>query len=135
MLRAPTATLCLASALARHELIDAIPSALDVAIPRGTRPPQAAAPPVKWHVFDPNTFQLGREAVKLDADTSIGIYSAERSIVDAFRLRGVVGPELGREALRAWLRRRGAQPSVLLNMAKSFPNAERGLREALEFLL
>jgi hypothetical protein len=90
---------------------------------------------VKWHVFDPNTFQLGREAVKLDADTSIGIYSAERSIVDAFRLRGVVGPELGREALRAWLRRRGAQPSVLLNMAKSFPNAERGLREALEFLL
>jgi predicted transcriptional regulator of viral defense system len=134
-LRAPLATLCLASALARHELVDTIPSAVDVALPRGTRSPQATAPPVKWHVFDPSTFQIGRETVKLDADTSIGIYSAERSIVDAFRLRGVVGPELGREALRAWLRRRGAQPAVLLNIAKSFANAERSLREALEFLL
>ncbi len=135
VLRAPLATLCLASALARHELVDSIPSLVDVAIPRGTRPPQTTAPPVKWHVFDPSTFELGRETVKLDADTSIGIYSAERSIVDAFRLRGVVGPELGREALRAWLRRRGTQPSVLLNVAKSFPNAERSLRQALEFLL
>ena len=73
--------------------------------------------------------------MKLDADTSIGIYSAERSIVDAFRLRGLVGPELGREALRAWLRRRGAQPAALLAIARSFANAERSLREALELLL
>ena len=135
VLRAPLATLCLASALARHELVDTIPSAVDIALPRGTRPPQATAPPVKWHVFNPTTFQIGRETVKLDADTSIGIYSAERSIVDAFRLRGLVGPELGREALRAWLRRRGAQPAALLAIARSFANAERSLREALELLL
>ncbi len=135
VLRAPLATLCLASSLARHELVDTIPSVVDVAIPRGTRPPEVMAPPAKWHVFDPGTFELGRETVKLDSDTSIGIYSAERSIVDAFRLRGVVGPELGREALRAWLRRRGAQSAVLLNLAKSFPNVERSLRQALEFLL
>ena len=135
VLRAPLATLCLASALARHELVDTIPSAVDIALPRGTRPPQAAAPPVKWHVFDPSTFQLGRETVRLDADTSIGMYSAERSIIDAFRLRGLVGPELGREALRTWLRRRGAQPAALLAITRSFPHAERSIREALEILL
>jgi len=72
VLRAPLATLCLASALARHELVDTIPSAVDVALPRGTRPPQATAPPVKWHVFAPKHLPARRETVKLDADTSIG---------------------------------------------------------------
>lgn len=33
----------------------------------------------------------------------IGIYSPERSIADAFRLRGEVGYELARDALREWL--------------------------------
>jgi predicted transcriptional regulator of viral defense system len=135
VVRAPMATLCLASALARHELVDSIPSAVDIALPRGTRPPHATTPPVKWHLFDRGTFQLGRETVKLDADTSIGIYGPERSIVDAFRLRSLVGAELGRDALRSWLRRRGAQPAALLAMARSFPTAERGVREALELLL
>ena len=37
--RIPIATLCLETALARHGLIDAIPAAVDIAIPRGsTRP-------------------------------------------------------------------------------------------------
>ena len=33
--RAPMATLCLTSALARHELTDEIPSGHDIALPRG----------------------------------------------------------------------------------------------------
>ena len=37
--RRPDATICLVSALAQHELTDAIPNALDVALPRGTRLP------------------------------------------------------------------------------------------------
>lgn len=135
VVRVPMATLCLATALARHELVDSIPAFVDIAIPRGTRPPRVDAPPVQWHVFDPGRFAIGRETVKLDADTAIGIYSPERSIVDAFRLSGVMGPELGREALRAWLIRRGAQPAALLAMARSFPRVERRLRETLELLL
>ncbi len=34
--RVPHATLCLETALARHGLIDAIPAAIDIAIPRGS---------------------------------------------------------------------------------------------------
>ena len=34
-IRAPKATLCLTSALAQHDLTDTIPSAIDIALPRG----------------------------------------------------------------------------------------------------
>ena len=42
--RASQATLCLRSALARHELIDDIPAEVDIAIPRGSWAPETTAP-------------------------------------------------------------------------------------------
>ncbi|KHL02682.1 hypothetical protein LK10_11770 [Sinomonas humi] len=133
--KAPQATICLASALARHQLIDEIPSAVDLALPRGKTPPELTAP-VRWHVFDRGTFALGRSMVKIEGShgAEIGLYSAERSIVDAFRLRGTVGYETGVEALRNWLRRRGAQPSQLMEIASALPRAKGPLRQALEVL-
>ncbi|WP_431911579.1 type IV toxin-antitoxin system AbiEi family antitoxin domain-containing protein [Micromonospora carbonacea] len=132
--RAPAATLCLTTALARHGLTDEIPARIDVALPRGRHRPLVVAP-VAWHWFDPTTFQIGRTELPLDPDTSIGLYSPERSIIDAVRLRHREGPDLAYGALRRWLGRRGASPSRLLGMARSFPRAERPLREALEILL
>jgi predicted transcriptional regulator of viral defense system len=132
--KAPLATLCLATALARHGLTDAIPAANDIAIPRGTRHPTVDTA-VQWHWFDPATFELGRQSIDLDAGTVIGIYSPERSIVDAFRTRGVEGHELGYEALRRWLSRQGSQPGELLDLAGRLPRAATPLRIALEVLL
>jgi predicted transcriptional regulator of viral defense system len=132
--KAPRATLCLTTALARHGLTDAIPAANDIAIPRGTRRPVVDAP-VQWHSFDLATFELGRESIDLEGGTPIGLYSAERCIVDAFRTRGVEGHELGYEALRRWLRRRGSQPGELLDLAGRLPRAATPLRIALEVLL
>lgn len=132
--RAPLATLCLATALARHGLTDEIPSRIDVALPRRRHRP-VTTPPVVWHSFDPVTFEVGRTNLPLDPDTSIGIYNPERSIIDAIRLRHREGPDLAYAALKRWLRQRGAAPSKLLAMARHFPQAERRLREALEILL
>ncbi|BEP16607.1 hypothetical protein acdb102_49180 [Acidothermaceae bacterium B102] len=133
-LRAPRATLCLRSALARHDLIDDIPGQIDLALPRSTRPPHLDAP-ISWHRFDPATFDLGRETIELGHRVIIGLYSPERSILDAFRLRRLEGPELGNEALRRWLGRRGAHPSTLLRLAAQFPRTEAPLRRSLEVLL
>lgn len=130
----PRATLCLTSALARHDLTDQIPARIDVALPRGTRRPTLDSP-VHWHHFAVDTFELGRTVLGLDAGFEIGLYSAERSIVDAYRLRHLEGDELGRDALKAWLRRRGSQPSKLLEVASSFPKALGRLREDLRVLL
>jgi predicted transcriptional regulator of viral defense system len=132
--RASRATLCLTTALARHGLSDEIPSAPDIALPRGTRTPATSAR-VQWHLFDAATFDVGRETLRLDSDTHIGLYSAERSIIDAFRTRGHGGHELAHDALKRWLRRRGAQPAVLLKLATRFPRAAAPLRKALEILL
>lgn len=132
--RAPNATLCLTTALARHGLTDAIPAGIDVALPRGQRRPRTQAPAV-WHTFAPDTFDLGREELRLTEDARIGLYSPERCIVDAFRLRHQEGPEVAIEALRRWLRRRSSQPASLVRMARAFPTAEPALRAAMEILL
>lgn len=132
--RAPRATLCSITALARHDLSDAIPTRIDVALPRGQRHPRTQAP-VSWHTFAPETFDVGRGELDLNDKTTIGQYSPERCIIDAFRLRHFEGPETAIEALRRWLRRRGSQPATLLNMARAFPKAEPALRAALEILL
>ena len=127
-------TICLTSALARHDLTDQIPPRIDVALPRGTRLPKVSAP-VRWHRFAPATFDLGRDVIALDGGYTLGLYSPERSIVDAYRLRHLEGDELGREALKAWLRQRGSQPSRLLEAAAPFPKALARLREDLRVLL
>jgi hypothetical protein len=131
--KASRATLCLRSALARHELIDDIPAEIDVAIPRGSWAPGTVAP-VRWRHFDAGTFEVGRDQLDIGAGRSIGIYSAQRSIIDAFRMRHLEGADLANEALKRWLRR-GGQPSQLLQMARSFPRTQTALRGTLEVLL
>ena len=133
-LRAPEATLCLVTALARHELTDQIADRIDVALPRSQRPPRVSAP-ARWHRFDEATFASGRGRVELDPGVRIGLYTAERCIIDAFRLRHLEGEELAIEALRRWLRRPGSVPSALLNLACAFPKAEPALLAALRILL
>lgn len=73
--RRPDATICLISALVHHDLIDEIPRALDVAIPRGSRTP-ASTGAIAWHHFDRPTFEIGREQIPIPGSHQrIGIYS------------------------------------------------------------
>jgi predicted transcriptional regulator of viral defense system len=132
--RAPLATICLTSALARYELIDAIPDKLDIALPRNLSHPKTTAA-VRWHSFDARTFSIERRRESIPGtDLGIGIYSPERCIIDAFRLRGYVGYEIAHEALLSWLRQRGARPAKLVKLARQLPRAEAPLRTALEYL-
>ncbi|MDP4332623.1 type IV toxin-antitoxin system AbiEi family antitoxin domain-containing protein [Curtobacterium sp. A7_M15] len=131
--RRPEATICLTSALAHHDLIDTIPATLDVALPRGTRLPMTTAA-ITWHSFDRATFDVGREQTQVPGtDETIGIYSPERCIADAFRLRGELGYELPRDALREWLRR-GGKPARLMQLAVQLPRTKKPLLQALELL-
>jgi hypothetical protein len=88
-----------------------------------------------WHQFNRATFDLGRDIIVIEgSDQTIGLYGPERSIADAFRLRGTEGYELATEALRAWLGRRGSQPAHLMEMAIRLPRAQQPIRRALEYL-
>lgn len=131
--RRPEATICLTSALALHELTDEIPATLDVAIHAGARIP-AGTHAITWHRFDKATFDLDRDEIPIPGtDQRIGLYTAERSIVDAFRLRGTLGYELPRDTLKAWLRL-GGKPDRLITLATRLPRARGPLLAALETL-
>jgi predicted transcriptional regulator of viral defense system len=131
--RAPQATICLLSALARHNLTDAIPARHDIALPRGAWHPHITAP-ITWHSFDRSTFRVGRTTVAVDDETIIGLYDAPRTIIDTYRLRNALGADTAHEALRRWLRQ-GGQPSTLLEIAEAFPRVRTSIRTALEVLL
>lgn len=128
-----TATICLRSALARHDLIDDIPDVIDIAIPRNTWKP-TLRPPIRWHHFDTDTFSLGRDSINIGAGRSIGLYSAERSIIDAYRLRHREGEDMANTALKRWLKS-GGQPTTLIKLAQAFPRTLTALKTTLEILL
>lgn len=131
--RRPDATICLLSALAYYDLTDAIPDVLDIAIPRGARAP-ATQGSIRWHHFDKGTFELGREEIPIaGSEQMIGIYSAERTIVDCFRLRSLIGYETARDATKEWLRR-GGKPAALMRMATRLPRATSSVLATLELL-
>lgn len=131
----PAATLCLLSALSLHDLTDDILMQSEIAIPRGTGPLTIRIAKIAWHRFDAETFHIGRTEHALPAGLSIGLYSAERTIIDLFRLSHDWGSDLAIDALKRWLRKRGNSPSALITMAKLFPKALPALRNALEILL
>jgi predicted transcriptional regulator of viral defense system len=132
--RAPMATICLTTALARHDLTDMIPHTIDVALPQGTWLPRVSAP-VTWHKFARASFEIGRSTLAIDGHR-IGLYDAPRSIVDTFRMRHLEGHELAVEALKRWLRKRGSRPSALLALASRIdPRTEITIRRTLEILL
>ena len=91
--------------------------------------------PVAWHGFAVDTFDLGREKLDIGPGLQIGIYDAERTLVDTFRMRHRQGDDEAYEALRRWLRRGESQPSTLLAMAAHFPRTVTPIREALTVLL
>ncbi|GAA4382361.1 type IV toxin-antitoxin system AbiEi family antitoxin domain-containing protein [Agromyces bauzanensis] len=126
----PEATICLLSALALHDLTDEIPSRTDIAIPRGSQPLVIHHTPIAWHRFDADTFTIGRTEHALPNGLSIGLYSAERTIIDLFRLRHEWGSDLAIGALKRWLRERGNSPAALSVLADDFPKARAALQNA-----
>jgi len=90
---------------------------------------------VRWHRFDPATFEVGRTQHPLPGGGCIGLYSPERTILDVFRLRHDWGADLAHAALRRWLARQCSSPATLLSMAENFPKARPAVRTALQVLL
>jgi predicted transcriptional regulator of viral defense system len=129
-LRVPNGVICLISALAFHELTTQIPHAVDVALARGSEKPRLEYPPVSLHWFSPKAFTSGVERPLVDGQR-IRVYSAEKSVADAFKFRNQVGLDVALEALRTWRARRGASIERLLEQARVC-RVERVIRPYLE---
>ena len=133
--RAPRAVVCGESALALHELIDDIPAAVHIAVPRGTRRPTISYPPSVVAQYTPTTFTLGIERFEAAPGETIPVYNAARSVVDAMRHRSRIGETLALSALGRHLRREGRSGvSELQDVAREL-GALSIIRPAVEAVL
>ncbi|MCO5998870.1 type IV toxin-antitoxin system AbiEi family antitoxin domain-containing protein [Actinoallomurus rhizosphaericola] len=133
-LRAPLAVVCLESALALHGLIDEIPAKLHIAVPRGTTPPKMDFPPLAVHRFHADTFEMGVQMYEAAPSEGVRIYSAARSVVDAMRLRHLVGDVLAFHALRTSLENGAARPGELVDLARTL-GVDGPVLQAIEVVL
>ena len=130
--RVPRGIVCLISALAYHELTTQIPHAVDMALPRGAEKPRIDYPPVSFYWFSGAAFTSGLETHTVDRQ-KLRIYSAEKTVADAFKYRNKLGLDVVLEALRTWRGRRGAVIERLLEQARAC-RVERVMRPYLEAL-
>jgi predicted transcriptional regulator of viral defense system len=117
--RAPRAMVCLGSALAYWDLSDEISSWVDLAVPSGSHRPRIDHPPTRVHVFRAETFGLGRIEVTVRPGAGFAVTSPERTVVDCFRTRMRLGEDLAIGGLRRYLRRPGAKPGQVLELAEA----------------
>jgi predicted transcriptional regulator of viral defense system len=128
--RIPNGVVCLISALAYHELTTQIPHAVDVAVARGAERPRIDYPPVNIYWFSGRAFESGIETPAIDGKL-VRVYSAEKSIADAFKYRNKIGIEVALESLRSWRARGRSNLERLLEYGR-ICRVERVLRPYLE---
>jgi predicted transcriptional regulator of viral defense system len=132
--RVPKATICLNSGLSYWDLSDELPASIHLAVPRGAHWPTIDTPATTLHRFAAHTFELERLAQTTDAGEPFWIYSAERCIVDAMRLKHIVGRDVALSALSRYVRRGDADPLRLNALARRLGGARR-MQDALELIL
>ncbi len=128
--RAPHGMIAMESALSYWDLTDEIPAAVHLAVPEGAHRPTIDHPPTTVHVFRAATFDLGRHLVRQDGGERFTITDRERTIVDAFRLRHLVGDTTAHQALRRYLSQPRPRLARLADMAREL-RASTTLRTAL----
>lgn len=98
----PRGVICLVSALRFHDVGTQLPHQVWIAVPRGTRVPRLAAPPLRVVNIAPAVFDLGIEEHRIEGQV-VSVYSVARTVADCFRFRNRVGLDVALEALtEAW---------------------------------
>jgi len=120
----PKGVVCLTSALAFHELTDAIPRSVWMAIGPKDRRPAVTQPPLQIVRFRGKMLDEGIEKHAIEG-VQVRIYNVAKTIVDLFRYRQSAGKRyrkspglnLALEGLREALRRRKATPAEIAEYA------------------
>ncbi len=97
--------MCLLTALSIHELGTQLPHEVWIAIPRGQRPPKPRGTNLRVVTMTDTAYELGVEIKEFEG-IAVKVYSAAKTVVDCFRLRRLVGYDVGPEALKDAMRQR-----------------------------
>jgi predicted transcriptional regulator of viral defense system len=129
----PSSVVCLSTALLFHNLGTQLPREVWLAVPRGTRVPSTAFPPVRVTRIAPALFGLGIEEHRIEGGV-VRVYSVARTVVDCFRFRNKVGLDVAMEALIEARRSRRLDMNELERVAKTL-RVDRVMRPYLEMLV
>lgn len=113
----PSVVFCLYSALVIHGVTTQFAHAIWCDIPRGTSRPKMPEHEVEFVTTTPWIHESGVVKVKLDGVT-VQVTSLEKTIVDCFKLRRIVGMEVALETLREALDGGLVQVEDLESLAK-----------------
>ena len=129
----PSSVVCLSTALLFHNLGTQLPREVWLAVPRGTRIPSFAYPPIRVTRIAPALFDLGIEEHRIEGGV-VRVYSVARTVVDCFRFRNKVGLDVAMEALIEARRSRRLDLNELDRVAKAL-RLDRVMRPYLEMLV
>ncbi|MDP4145817.1 MAG: Abortive infection protein AbiEi [Bacillota bacterium] len=129
----PKGVICLTSALAFHELTTYNPWHYQVAIERNKKVAIPEYPPIKLVFFTQSFYELGITEVKKEGH-KIRVYDLEKTICDCIRYRNKIGPELVKEGMNEYMKRKDRNLSKLIMYAQKC-KVERKVKEYLEVLI
>lgn len=115
--QAPSAVVCLTSALSYHGITTQIPATVHLAVPRGRYYRIRLPVPTTVHRFDPTTFEEGLE-IHSTGGLPLRMYGVARTVADCFKFRNKLGLDVAIEALRLARQRTRVQNRELLHYAQ-----------------
>jgi predicted transcriptional regulator of viral defense system len=101
-LRYPKAVMCLISALDYYELTTQIPNKVYITLPQNCGKPGMKWPRTRAIFRAPNQYEAGITTIRIDG-IDIKIYDIEKTIVDCFKFRHLVGADVAFEALKNYI--------------------------------
>ncbi|MFG1806466.1 hypothetical protein [Streptomyces sp. NPDC049040] len=116
-------------------MIDDIPYAVHIAVPRGTHRPAITYPPTRTSQYAADTFGYAVDRFEAAPGETIPVYSPARSVVDAMRLGGTANGPLALGALNRYLHRYGQSGVAGLQDAAQRLGALSSIRPAIEAVL
>lgn len=131
--RAPTAVICLLSALRFHDLTTQNPTEVWIAIGEKAYLPRIDTVATRVARFSGPAFAEGVETHKV-AGAQVKVYSVAKTVADCFKYRHKVGVDVAIEALRDSLQQRKASMDDLVRYARVC-RVERVMSPYIEALL
>jgi predicted transcriptional regulator of viral defense system len=113
----PNGVLCLLSALRFHDLTTQLPPDVWMALPRGAW--ALKNPPMSMTIVTLSKAYWESEVeTHFIAHFPVRVYSAARTVVDCFKFRSKIGPDVAVEALRDFLKRNRGQSDRIWRLAQ-----------------
>ena len=130
---APTAVICLLSALQYHEIGVQSPSEVWIALKRGSWRPRPGYPPLRVVHLSDGSFSAGVERHVIEG-IQVPIYSIAKTVADCFKFRYQIGLDVALEALAdAWRQHRLILAE--LNYFASVNRVQRVMQPYIEALI